>query len=454
MIHNRTVLWKYHNTSNQESDCQGILRRVSWLPSYDEWSERLVAHDVFTQEEFIPVPLLTDDKNLSQWQQDEQNVRVALYPQISDVLAERSDIARSAWSNHPMDKKDYQKYIMELDQATQATVGHLYSDGKEFLYGMLYSNLFTLLEPAVPKLVNSSNANTTYEISLALHSRHTVAADDGSYISDELKCLEKMLPHLDKPYDCRVYLMSDRQATIDKLTGWLVHERNCTVVTAEQHETSGSSDTVQEHGPWAGIGFLQDLDLTANARHGVIGDKHRSSTALLLELVEYRRRLVAWKKKHNEKDCDTPTPANPASTMSSSIAPLQICQLPKRSISGYNYGPDTPTYRHHSYLEPLPPIQVLDDYVNNVATRGRKDGGAYVTAAFDCDEPTPEAVYAVLNSKFETDTIHVRRGSLRTLCLMRSLRSRQVYCLHCYGIRHSLSSKQTAKNPVQLRVVF
>jgi hypothetical protein len=80
------------------------------------------------------------------------------------------------------------------------------------------------------------------------------------------------------------------------------------------------------------------------------------------------------------------------------IPNLRTCQLPRRSISGYNYGPGTPTFRHHSYLQPLEPVKVLDDY----KSQARKDAlgqERYVVVSFDYERPTLDSVYSVLNSK-------------------------------------------------------
>ena len=405
MIHNRTVLWKYHNTSNQESDCQAILHRASWLPSYDYWKNKLELSVV----EPIPVSLTEP------WTKDDSTSQhVVLYPQISDVLIERTDITRHAWSDHPLKRKDYQEYIQTLPDAFQNTTMALYEQGYDFLYGMLYDELFQLQVPTTPKeeVVSPKNShhsrnNNTAGFSLALHSRHTVAADDGSFIVDEVKCLETLLfPHhhnadsitRQTEDSCQVYLMSDRQTTIDLLTEWLT-QHNCSAITARHEDrlhvvgTTADDDPIQEHGPWAGAGFLQDLDVISNARHGIIGDLHRSSTALLMHLLEYRRKMAVLLEENNAEDVV-------------SNGNLVTCKLPQRSPSGYDYGPGSPTFRHHSFLQPLAPVKVLDVYLENhsvdttsttsttVITREQ-----YVLVSFDYLHSTPKSVYLVLNSK-------------------------------------------------------
>jgi hypothetical protein len=370
MIHNRTVLWIYHNTSNTEADCQGVLKRAPWLPSYYEWRDIL---------QFRNDPVAVPNK-ASQWE-DDQTHQIVLYPQIPDVLAHDSRISRNSWSDHPLEREDYRAYIQELPETYKNTTTLLYSEGVEFLYGMLYSDLFSLEHPAKMTLFGQDDMDDEDgSLSLALHSRHPVGADDGSYIQYEQQCLQKLLP---SESSCRVHLMSDRPKTIELLTEWLL-QRNCSVVMANHDD---GSDPVKEHGPWAGAGYLQDLEVSGNARHGVIGDKHRSSTALLIDLIEYRRRIAV---------CEATGDWN-------NISDLRFCQLPNKHLSGYNYGPGTPTFRHHTYLQPLQPVRVVEDYVERYVDPSSEDAlekGRCVIAFFDFDRPTPAGVYSVLNSKY------------------------------------------------------
>ena len=252
----------------------------------------------------------------------------------------------------------------------------LYSEGVNFLFGMLYSEIF-VLQTWSKRIIAYGNRTTVEEredetthYSLAIHSRHTVGADDGSFIPNELACLKKLLYG---QLSCRVYLMSDRQETIDLLAKFLL-SRNCTVAIASHEYGKGE---VQEHGPWAGAGFLEDLDVCADARDGFIGDPHRSSTALLIELMEYRRRI-----------------ASPENLTGHFESKLSSCELRKKSLSGYDYGPGTPTFRHHSHLQPLPPVAVVQSHTK----LSSKD--SILSATIDLLRPSPDAVYRVLNSKY------------------------------------------------------
>jgi hypothetical protein len=332
IIHNRTVLWKYDTgapDSNTEADCQAILKRASWIPSYDEWSVKLNLDDP------VAVPM---DKH--RWAYDQQHKSV-IYPQISDLQWNRTDIFRQTWSDHPIQRQDYREYINELPEIIIMTTEQLFTENVDFLYGMLYRECFTLVHSGQQDHFDARD-DSDDSFSLALHSRHTVAADDGSFIDDELKCLKQLLS---SHSTCRVHLMSDRTRTIELLSDWL-KQRNCTVITAARDVGISFS---KEHGPWSGIGFLQDLEMAAAARNGAIGDPHRSSFALLVKLVEYDRKVAAWK---NGKDLHQ-----------DKADELLQCKLPGRPVAGYDYGSGTPTFWHHSFLKALEPEQVVKDYI-------------------------------------------------------------------------------------------
>lgn len=380
VIHNRTVLWKYDTgapDTNTEADCQAILKRASWIPSYDEWSMKLALDE--------PVAVLMDK---DRWASDQQH-KTVIYPQISDLQWNQTDILRHTWSDHPIQRKDYREYINELPEINRMITTKLFHENVDFLYGMLYRECFTLqvaLHSGQQDNLDTQDDSSNDLFSLALHSRHTVAADDGSYIDDELKCLKQLLS---SRKTCRVHLMSDRTRTIELLSDWL-KERNCTVVTATRDTGVSLS---KEHGPWAGIGFLQDLEMAAAARHGAIGDPHRSSFALLVKLIEYDRKVAAWK---NGKDMHQDGPDK-----------LLQCKLPGRPVAGYDYGSGTPTFRHHSFLKALEPVQVLNDYIkqHSYGIDEYASNRRYVIAALDCELPLMDRLYSVLNSKFLRDLV-------------------------------------------------
>eukprot|EP00980_Cylindrotheca_fusiformis_P008292 scaffold1736_cov127-Cylindrotheca_fusiformis.AAC.106 len=385
MIHNRTILWKYHDTDNisSEAECQAILERASWLPSFDEWYDRLFRNDE-QQEVFLPVDLVDFNKT--------QSYPLVLYPQIPDVLAENSNIVRNGWTEDPSHSR-YRDYLHSLPTPFQTVAVQLYSEGKEFLYGMLYSEIFTLKIP-VKEAVFGHNLNEQSQseaFSVGLHSRHPVGADDGSYISQETDCLNRMISLAKKQSDfkqCNVYIMSDRRKTVDLLIAWLV-DRNCTATIAN-HTSGPWIDDIPEHGPWSGAGFLLDLQVVGEAQNAAVGDPHRSSTALVFNLVEYNRRMKALEQGDTHSDEKIP-----------------ICELPNKPLSGYTYGQGSPTFRHRSHLDPLPPIGVMDIFKSQNRSASRRQG-RYIVSFFDFEMAAPEAVYGVLNSTCDQPCVKER----------------------------------------------
>jgi hypothetical protein len=363
IIHNRTVLWKFHrlhNESNTHEECEAVLKRAKWIPSFDEWKERLELPS--------PVPV----SNLANRSKEDLIHPIALFPQFPDGIFptdEQKNLTRHGWADHPMKRPDSIEYINSLPSFMQETTDALYTHGQEFLYGMLYSKLFTLqLSPTEKVLhrssfiVNKNEKTSTNDtdiyiksLSIALHSRHTIAEDDGSYIRDEIKCLSKLLPtptqQKTQHIPCSLYLMSDRERTIEQLTHWMIERNNvegtgpdCNIITANHH-TGNLSQVRKEHGPWSGAGFFQDLHIVGDAEHILIGDIHRSSTRLLLEVMEYRRRLLQWRR--NDIFATNKTGILDQAAESSNIRRLVQCKLPVRSAHlGYDYGPGTPIFKN------------------------------------------------------------------------------------------------------------
>jgi hypothetical protein len=107
--------------------------------------------------------------------------------------------------------------------------------------------------------------------------------------------------------------MSDRICTIDHLRSF-VEQRGCSLEVA-QHQAGHSF--LAEHGPFAGIGYFQDLAAVSLARSSFIG-MTRTSSDLLKELVEFNRMMELWRQGRDL----------------SSVKPIDHCVLDKE------FGPD------------------------------------------------------------------------------------------------------------------
>jgi hypothetical protein len=385
---------------------------------------------------------------------------VVLFPQIPDVLFHaRQNIERNSWRDHPLQTSNYREYIRKtfFENAANTSsfssisnwqqqkllqqrnvIRDVYSHGIYYWFGLLFRSIFTIPPPLPPPPPLSSPSSVLFNkhsddrvttisrtvFSVVLHSRHTVEDDDGSFVQDEIKCLETVLSNgldierfdqnitLDynnptkdtmnkdtvttissnTPY-CYIYLLSDRINTVQLLSQWIRRQfrhNECIPVSTlpslsfdtppppiilSQNETTESfassivaltsTSLSKEHGPRPGIGFLMDLSLGAQARNGMIGDPTRSSYALVRSLATYdtieeeMHHLSMEESYDNDetlhnnvgnKSDDQSSSSNNNNNKRSRTRKLNHveCTLPSRPISGYNYGPGTPTFRHHS----------------------------------------------------------------------------------------------------------
>jgi hypothetical protein len=359
VVTNRTVLWEYYVDrphANSVEDCEQYLQRRSWLPSYKEWSRTLHLT--------APVPVRVRDMLSS-------SAQVVLAPQIRDIFPNNEKMDRVKWSDDPAHLlrqkhprttvvKEWLFAFANNNKIVIATerFRRLYTRGLVFLYGMLFRACFTIAVNITATITDTAGRPSPKQndISIALHSRHPVAADDGSYITDEIACLQKLLPVNNSSTPCWVYLMSDRPRTLELLSSWLL-ARNCTPVVSS---TGTSIDTLtpqppraNEHGPRAGAGFLEDLVMASAARTGFIGVEARqeglparSSTALVLEKIEYDRTVEAVTSSSTRSGGGIRRTSEYHQL--DQLNALQRCSMPFRDeTKGYTYGPGTPMFRRN-----------------------------------------------------------------------------------------------------------
>jgi len=318
IITNRTLLWKYWDSetcskydgkhydviiceaANTVDACDKILKRAAWIPSYDEWSERL-GHFGGKGKDFRPYELpyfATHHPNVSdvnqhfRWGTDGNDdsafgvdnttkypQRVVIFPQerFKDTLLQ-GDSSDSLKARNTMLQTEWSRQIAEK----------VYSLGPDFLYGMLHRYSFAFSENVLKASTQLGNDD---DYTVALHSRHRFVELDGCDIRRETSCLDKVLSRKNQTQRCVVAIMSDRECTITRLTPWL-EKRDCAVQMAQHSSGDG---LLAEHGPFAGAGFFQDLALVSKARSAFVG-MERSSSDLLLELIEFNRVYHALSK--------------------------------------------------------------------------------------------------------------------------------------------------------------
>jgi len=428
IITNRTVLWRYdpYYRENRIEDCDRILTRATWIPTWDEWSSKLKLED----DDVVPIPI-----DINRRTYDERH-RVVAFPQIEDIEFGNvnSRLYRGvSWRDHPLSSLQYKLYIDGMPAERKTAAGMLYYEGTNYVFGMLFRECFTFDVERLPAMDASAFVDDERQLnkedgalSIALHSRHPVVGDDGTYLNDEKHCLAELVAEyrsnnnkyltIDRS-NCRIHLMSDRTRSIEILSRWVVEEYNCTPMAASYHLSprnvplqaanySTRMKKVTEHGPNPGVGFLTELALASRARWGVIGDVHRSSTMLLVELIEYDRTIEAWRAFDNSNNANSEEEFDATAVLDD----LRLCSLPDKPSAGYSYGKGTPTFRHHSLQEPLDPVRIMQQYkqhhsVNAVLEHHEGDQRRYVRVSYPCigenvrGEDAATAVHQFLNGK-------------------------------------------------------
>jgi hypothetical protein len=300
--------------ANTQNECeQSLKRKATWIPLYDDYIEYIsdeIEED--TEHSFLP---LRDSKLYSA--DDWKNLQLIAFRPVQYYTSQPSG---GIWNDS---QPNYNHEVLR----------RLYSMGPDYLYGMLFNELFDFHQQIIPSeyysavkrkhdVTSSSSSSTTTttttttatkQSSYVIHSRHFTNSDDGSDTKSEVQCLHKMIgsrkkrkqqnhgrkEEEEKEEDCVVYLMSDREVTIDLLTKHIKDKYPyCTPIVAT-HDTALGSTTVtaagggsghyKEHGIWAGTGFIQDLMLGSLAQTGFIGHCYRSSSQLLREMIVHNR---------------------------------------------------------------------------------------------------------------------------------------------------------------------
>lgn len=394
---NRTLLlrWVPENPNgNTHEACQSLLPTSPDIPLFERWQDRLDIEEAdITSISLDPTRLHFDE-----------TLTVVIVPQIPDVYYTRpKDFYRNGWNDHPLapNKPAYREYLQVLwhkDMVQQKQAVQLLGYGIAFWYGLLFRHMFSLPSAvrrvsSGPATVDTAPSSGSEQFSFALHSRHVAHSDDGSWVPDETECLAGILEEhgllarkknqsspttTTTTTPCTIYLLSDRRATLSVLTEW-VHQRapTCNVVTT-RHDQPDTTRVV-EHGPFAGAGFLQDLSMVTDGRGAMtalVGDLHRSSFALLYELVVF----------------DTFS-NNPNTTLDIEDVGIPVCTLPTRTARGYSYGEGSPFFvRDPQHFPTMEPLKVLQQYQE----RESFDNFAVVQARCPWDEDYAKFLAAVL----------------------------------------------------------
>jgi hypothetical protein len=378
IVTNRTVLYKYLDRdacndnwfgilnkpgicrdANSERDCDLILARAQWIPSFDEWRNSRIMGSLLRDKPTVVPHGATHPRGINE-----------TVPQV-DTYYDSFPVVQFThrWNQvnfmDPSSRSPWPEKLLRSDWS-RATNARLHSHGVNFLHGMILRYAFEMtdaIQSAIPPEAMrflpprpSELDNRSYDFSgeddtvednnsqdhgdddgddddgryesggaddhdndsvgddgeeydedgggpfytIALHSRHFRHTEDGCNIDREIHCLDQLLRTRMPPGSrCAVTVMADRSCTLSNLLPWL-KKRGCDAYVA-RHQAQ--SDAQLEHGPFAGAGFYQDLALAAAvARSAVVGTGDRSSSNLVLELVQFYRTMEAWERSNDPAD--------------------------------------------------------------------------------------------------------------------------------------------------------
>lgn len=315
VISNRTFLYEYSNFAgwnsagvNTPEACHRLVERATWIPSYTEWKKKInlpnVVMSFATNIDPHNKTVMFEKVDRGETVHEDVSHIPVLTPERTWGTSSVTEVSPGVLKldNHYASTYFGQMYNIPNLARTQI-VRQLYSEGVSFLYGMMLHEVFPftkeVLDAVQHDLEPPKGINPMEEVSIAVHSRHPQSTQDGKDVSKEVRCLDYILNNLrsrdTKP--CALYVMADRDATIELLTKYAA-SRQCRVVKASTQHVHRINDTSKtaEHGPFAGAGYFLDLAVVSHARTAIVATR-RSSSALVDELIEYHRRMEAWESK-------------------------------------------------------------------------------------------------------------------------------------------------------------
>ena len=359
ILTNRTLLWKYDASSDQEA-CESVLHRASWIPP---------AYKVYRRDAF-------------QWRQREQSIKACenvLNTTKQYICMERlkrapvGTAAKFSFAIHQQQVIDirgvtgcihseisgwqgrfdmrvptcaeFLRATFGVDMIDQERIDMLYKHGLDFLYGMLFRHSFGLTEEFLNSIKTVGGKFDPAAFSVAVHSRHAYqykdgSVQDGSNISMETSCLDNILAVRNasshtKEKTCQLLIMSDREATNEALTKY-AKENGCQGITVA-HTKIAKNKLKTEHGPFEGAGYWKDMAFVTQARGGLVATT-RSSSGFLQNLLVYDRSMERLSQGNETKR---------------KAGSLTVAQLHGLDVCVHQYeGPDRPdwptTNRRHT----------------------------------------------------------------------------------------------------------
>lgn len=342
ILANRTFLWQYredsdacpnnhHNESLIEMEnsepcnstsvktadiCERILIRAPWIPMYDEWKDKLGLGEPKDMP-FFEHPVAAENMNSNQkWRSKEligdmdkrRRAPIVYFPMIQTQF--------SLFGNH-----QFRRRMLGTRRGKKRAID-LQSLGVNFLFGMLERYSFDLADSIKGQGLNAGGEkfDEAASLTIGLHSRHIHPKVDGCDVERELKCIDNVVSQLDSNRSVTVRLMADRRCTLDRLQ----EELGKREIRAEVATHQEGQKRKGEHGPFAGLGYYQDLSFVGQVRSAFVG-VCRSSTHLVLERIEFNRRMELWALGQNISLVpDIPTCSIPSQTEATTGPPEDL----------------------------------------------------------------------------------------------------------------------------------
>ena len=262
---NRTLLWDTNDS------CDHILDVAEWLPPHSDWSTTLQLAD--------PVPIHAwTDYNWSRSTLDK--TPVLLFPDTETFNSEK---------------------LLQVDSPLETS--RLLEQGRDFLFGMLFSAAFTF----ALAIRSSTQHPNGFESGAAISNSIAIDARTWSTRQPNLvQCLTSIFDTASTSPSCQAYVLSnpdDQQSSAD-VSKWL-ESHNCSVLSPRTIRTSEhrSSPTTISGGD---MSYFSQLAWASSARSAYIGPE----SSLLLQLIQYQRRMEIWKQGrdppillHNLTEC-------------------------------------------------------------------------------------------------------------------------------------------------------
>lgn len=316
VLTNRTAVFVVRGARG-EQECDKILQRAPWIPRLEKGSEPWKERFKYDQR----VVLLAESAKQLQVSFDPRTFQANVLRELSSRNTTAAILAQDISHHHVIELRaitgcfhsfiqgwegrfdwtvptcrDYLSSLFHEDVIDSTRATQLFELGIDFVYGMLFRLSFDL----TPDLLNSISYSGVFDpkaFSVGVHSRHPSEKLDGSDVSHERNCLDRVMKRRPTNATCQLLIMSDRPATNQALQAYAT-EQDCEGIVV-QHSRGGDGQYLAnttgfkgrgkvsaEHGPFEGAGYYKDLALVSRARDALVCTM-RSSSAIIKQLIEY-----------------------------------------------------------------------------------------------------------------------------------------------------------------------